>query len=115
MNLNAYGVNANIRAHILSDDTMREIGFSNYDAMYWYFFKRLRDEISFNLTIPVDGSDIRIGILDEAFCQPCDYQHILEGHPNHEFALAVQGEVEKWMKYLADKGVLTGHEEGDYI
>ena len=72
-------------------------------------------EISFSVTIPKNGDDIRIDVLDEAFCQPYDYQRILHDHPDHKTAFIVQNEVEKWMYYLQEKGVLSGHIRGEYI
>lgn len=90
----------------------------------WYFCRMLRFpkkklyrdfEISFSVTIPKNSDDIRIDVLDEAFCQPYDYQRILYDHPNHETALIVQNEIEKWMDYLQKKGALSGHVRGEYI
>lgn len=117
---NSNGVNANIKANILSDDKMREIGFTENRKGYLYFSRILKvpnkkDEITFNVTIPRDGSDIRIDVLDEAFCQPYDYQHILYKNPTSGFALLVKKEVEHWMKHLTDAGVLEGHKYGEYI
>ena len=80
--LNSHCVNAKIQGHILSDDKMKEIGFTEYRKGYLYFCrgiqfpkeKRYRGiDISFSVTIPRDGSDIRIDVLDEDFCQPYDY------------------------------------------
>lgn len=117
---NSNGVNVNIKANILDDVKMREIGFTEHRKGYLYFSRLLKIscknvEITFNVTIPRDGSDIRIDILDEAFCQPYDYQHILHKNPNSEFALLVREQVEYWMKYLMDAGVLEGHKYGEYI
>lgn len=72
-------------------------------------------EISFSVTIPKNGDDIRIDVLDEAFLQPYDYQRILSDHPDHETALIVQEQVERWMDYLQEGGVLSGHIRGEYI
>lgn len=117
-------VNAKIQAHILPESEMRKIGFTDHVKDNWYFCRMLRFpkkklyrdfEISFSVTIPKNSDDIRIDVLDEAFCQPYDYQRILYDHPNHETALIVQNEVEKWMDYLQKKGVLSGHVRGEYI
>ena len=117
-------VNAKIQAHILPESEMRKIGFTDHVKDNWYFCRILRFpkkklyrdfEISFSVTIPKNSDDIRIDVLDEAFCQPYDYQRILYDHPNHETALIVQNEVEKWMDYLQKKGVLSGHVRGEYI
>lgn len=117
-------VNAKIQAHILSEPEMRKIGFTDHAKDNWYFCRMLRFpkkklyrnfEISFSVTIPKNGDDIRIDVLDEAFCQPYDYQRILHDHPDHKTAFIVQNEVEKWMDYLQEKGVLSGHIRGEYI
>ena len=131
--VNSNYVNKLIKLHILSDEEMKKIGFhKNYYegtdheeyCPYWYFSrmiefpkeKKWRNvEISFNVHIPKDGSDIDIMILDDDLCQHYDYQRILEKNPEHECANIVKEEVEKWMKYLKDNGICEVHEYGDYI
>lgn len=122
--LNSHGVNKLIKATILSDEKMREIGFTDYAKDRWYFCrlikfqnkKRYRGfEISFNVSIPKDNSDISIDVLDEDFCQPYDYQCMLDKNPKFEPCLIVKEQVEEWMKYLQDNGVLSGHMYGEYI
>lgn len=127
--VNSNGVNAKIKATILSEKEMRSIGFTDSAKDRWYFYRNIITEkakrrhgysaydfeVSFSVVIPKDGSDIRIDVLDEAFCQPYDYQHILKNNPTHKVALQVKENVEEWMKYLQDKGVLEGHIYGEYI
>lgn len=113
--VNSHGTNKAIKAHILSDDKMREIGFTDCDEKNWYYYKNLSNEISFNVTIPKDGSDISIDVLDEDYLQPYDFQYILEKNPNHPFAVGIKVKVEGCMRYLQNKGVLSGHEYGEYI
>ena len=122
--LNSNCVNAKIVAHILPEKEMREIGFTNCYEPIWYFFqvikfpkeKRYRGfNISFSVSIPKDGSDIRIDVLDEDFCQPMDYQYILSKNCNHDISLIIKTQVEKFMEYLQEKGVLSGHIYGEYI
>lgn len=122
--LNSKGVNKKIKAHILSDKEMRAAGFTDHNKSVWYFMrvlsfpkqKRYKGfEITFNLSIPKDGSDISIDVLDEAFLQPYDYQYMLDKNKEFEPALLVQEQVEKWMQHLKEKGILEGHEVGDYI
>lgn len=72
-------------------------------------------DISFNVSIPKDGSDIRIDVLDEDFCQPYDYQSMLHKNPTFEPALIVYEQVEEFMEYLQSKGALSGHIKGEYI
>ena len=131
--LNSNYVNKLIKATILSDEKMREIGFNkNYYegtdheeySPYWWFTRMIefpKDkrwkgiEISFTVKIPKDGSDINIMVLDDDFCQIYDYQHILFNNPTHECANIVKEQVENLMEYLQDKGVLSGHNYGEYI
>ena len=121
--LNSNCVNAKIKAHILSEKEMREIGFTEYNKE-WHFRRSITFprkprykgfDISFNVSIPKDGSDIRIDVLNEDFCQPYDYQSILNKNPTFELALIIYEQVEKWMEYLQSKGVLSGHVKGEYI
>lgn len=118
--VNSNGVNKLIKHNILSDEEMRNIGFTDCSKDTWYFckvikFPKSRFDISFNVSIPKDNSDIRIDVLDEDFCQPYDYQYMLDKTPNFEPYLIVKEQVEDWMKYLQDKGVLSGHVYGEYI
>lgn len=113
--LNTINQNKNIKAHILSDKLMRELGFTDYDHKNWYFCKDIADDITFNVSIKKKTGNIRIEILDENFLQPYQYQELLKNCPNAEFALKVHEAVQGQMKYLMDKGVITGYRLGDYI
>lgn len=131
VNTNSHGVNELIKATILSDEEMKKIGFrKNYYegtdheeySPYWWFTRaiiftgKLEDlDISFCVKIPKDGSDIDISVIDEDFGQPYDYQYLLRKNPNHTCAKVVKEQVEKWMSYLQDNGVLSGHIYGEYI
>ena len=123
--VNSNGVNKLIKYNILSDEKMKEIGFTDYSKDNWYFCRMIKFpkdkkeyrgfEISFSVSIPKDNSNIRIDILDEDFCQPYDYQYMLDKNPKFEPCLIVKEQVEEWMKYLQDNGVLSGHVYGEYI
>ena len=122
--LNSNCVNDKIKAHILSDEEMREIGFTDYSKDRWFFCKSIKFpketryrgfDITFSVSFPIDGSDIRIDVLDEDFCQPYDYQAILHKNSTFEPALIILNQVEEHMKYLQSKGVLSGHVKGEYI
>lgn len=115
MNFNSNGTNAAIKAHILSDEKMREIWFTDHMPKNWCYCKTIARDITFNITIPKDGSDIVIITLDESFCQPYDYQRILENDPQFPFALQVKEKVEQIMSYLQSVEVLSGHKYGYYI
>lgn len=115
---NKHGTNVAIVATILSDEKMRDIGFSDYNPDIWYFVMMLQAAryTSFNVSIPKENpADLSIDVLDEGSLQPYDYQKLLEDRPDCLPALAVKAEVEGWMKFLAESGVLSGHRYGDYI
>jgi hypothetical protein len=115
---NKNGVNIKIKANILPDKEMKTIGFTDYSKNIWYFMRMIKGvkDISFNVSINKNNSnDLSIDILDENFCQPYDYQYMLEKNPKFKPCLIVKEEVEKWMKYLDDSEVLTGHIYGEYI
>ena len=121
---NSHGVNDKIHAHILSDQQMRDIGFSDCCSDQWFFCRTIQFpsrsqyknfDIDFSVTIPKDGSDIRIDVIDNDFGQPYDYQCMLENNPMFEPCLIVQEQVEQWMKFLTESGVLSGHVAGEYM
>lgn len=120
--LNSNHVNAKIKAAVLSEGEMSKAGFTDCNEHVWYFFKQINFpkkyksfDVSFNVSIPKNGSDISIDVLDEDFGQPYDYQQILKNNSNHALALIVSEQVEEWTKYLHEAGVLSGHVEGEYI
>lgn len=123
--LNAHGVNKVIKAHILADEQMKKAGFTYFKYMKppcWCYSRTLKlpeeyknTEITFSVDIPVDGSDIRIDVLDDDFMQPYDYQHFLESNPKNKLAKLVKKQVEEQMQRLQDTGVLSGHKYGEYI
>lgn len=116
MELNKHGINACIKAHLLSDEQMREIGFTDYRAGYWYFYRDLGNEISFSVTINKnDVEDLKIDILDEDYCQPYDYQYMSSFGLINPIACEVDKKVECWMEYLQNHRVLSGHIKGEYV
>lgn len=115
MEIDSNGLNASIDANVLSDEEMREIGFTDHSKVSWYFTRRAGTDISFNVSIPKNGDRLRIDVLDEDFGQPYDYQRMLERDPSFPYALNVKASVERYMQELTDAGVLTGWKPGDYI
>ena len=124
MKTNFHADNNKFQYHILSDEKMKEIGFDKnfYEGTdheeyspYWWFTKLIQFpkekmwknvEIELEIRIPKDGSDLDIRVLDLDFCQPYDYQQILKTTPGHKCANIVKKQVDKWIKYLQDNGVL---------
>lgn len=113
--LNDRGQNANIKANILSDDEMYELGFTDHREGYWYFVRRVggkRSDISFNITINKKTKDIQIDVLDEMFLQPYDFQMYIGTVP---IANKVYDDVQDLMRHFMDKGIIYGYTLGDYI
>lgn len=113
-----FGNNVKITARELPEEEMRRIGFTDYDPKRWRFSRKLKcvENVEFSLTMDKgDPSTRRLDVLDENFCQPYDYQATLERNAGNETARKVMEEVEGIMAYLAGKGILSGHERGDYV
>lgn len=117
-------LNINIQSHLLSEEKMREIGFTDFVKDRWFYSrtvqfpreKRYRGfEISFDVTIPKNGDRLKIDVIDEDFGQPYDYQYMLNKNSQFEPALIVFEFVEKQMEYLQQQGVISGHIYGEYI
>lgn len=117
--LNAKGINQKIKVHLLSDEKMRELGFTDYRKGYWYFCRNVYSSITFSISINKKlPEDFRIDVLDDDFGQPYDYQSMLskERYGSHNpVAIKVYEETEKWMAYFKEKGIISGHEKGEYI
>lgn len=109
------GNNAAIKVNILSDEEMREIGFTDRSKKTWYFTRRVAGSISFNFHIEKETGRWGIDILDEDFLQPYDYQYLIANGYKDTFVEEVQEGVEEIMAFLAEKGVIEGHEYGEYI
>ena len=118
--LNSKHVNASIDYHLLSDEEMVAVGFRLVESdsgNRWYYYKRLHGDIPFNVTLPVpyDQDNLGIDILDEEFLQPYDYQRMIKEDPDFYYANKIFVLVEEQMSYLRNRGILSGHEKGDYI
>ena len=114
---NPHNATTTIKAYILDDEYLRKIGFTDHVPEQWYYWVCMPKayDISFNVTIPKDGSDIKIEVLDESFLQPYDFQYYLSTNPNHKFALDVQKFVYEQMERLMKYGVISGWRLGYYI
>ena len=123
MNLTTWGNNADIKVHILDDGKMIDAGFISVHSNlcsdpYWYMCKKVYgsdfSDITFNMTIYTE-TDWKIDILDEAFCQPYDYQWLLNRQNVPHAAYKVKNNVDAIMQQLIDFGIISGWEVGDYI
>lgn len=130
---NSNCVNKKIKANILEKKDMNKVGFTGAyyegtkneeDAPYWNFMRGIvfpntprynGFDVTFSIKIPKDGSDIDIYVLDEDFCQPYDYQRMLQNKQPNEAAKIVFTQVEMWMEYLRYNKIVEGHVFGEYI
>ena len=121
--INEHGNNAAIKVHILDDVTMKFNGFRWVDTLNtWYFCNRVYKDITFNFTI-YSEDDWRIDILDEDFCQPYDYQYLLEKYSNNintrvfesDCPHIVKKNVDEIMDSFVHKGIISGWKVGDYV
>jgi len=89
-----------MKANVLEEARMREIGFTDYYKKYWYFCKRVCTDypITINFTIDKKTKECEIDILDENFLQPYTYYK-----GNKE----VYKNSKQWIDYMIDQNVLS--------
>ena len=118
------GLNTKIGFEVLDDDSMRAAGFVLRDGV-WSFSKTMlvrkseRDRYPLELCLWVryrikDGK-LRIDMLDDAFCQPYDYQRMLSNGTRNPYAIGAYEAVEAELERLSDLGIITGHVRGEYV
>lgn len=117
LKLDNRGLNLAISSNLLSEEKMRELGFTDCVPEKWYFCRYVSDdkETTFNVTIPKDGSRLAIDVFDENFLQPYDYQECLRIDLKNKYADIVKQNVESYMQHLSEKGVIVGWMPGIYI
>jgi hypothetical protein len=54
----------------VSDQDIREVGFTDYAKEKWYLCKRVFDHTTLNVTIIKNTGEVKIDVLDEFFLQP---------------------------------------------
>lgn len=107
--------NADIQVHVLDDQSMRKLGFTDNMFDEWYYCHILDDSISFNVHIKKDSSDWRIDVLDEDFLQPYDYQYYIMLARPIAYALKIKKLVDAQMLRLIAHNIISNWEIGDYI
>ena len=114
--LDKRGQNANIKGHILDEETMQKHKFKQREyrgKKWWYRGKNLGRDISMNITLEEDK--IQIDFLDDAFCQPYDYQEMLRKNPSNEFCLEIHKQAQEIMLELSHAGIISGYQTCHYI
>lgn len=94
-----------MKANVLSEERMRELGFTDFVKDSWYLFKIIDEiiitdekfSISYNLIINKENQECKIEILDERTLKSLDYKE------NHKLCKKIN----KFNKYLIKKGVLN--------
>ena len=112
-----------MKAHILEETRMRELGFTDFAKEHWYYVARVykgvgwESVVTFNLNIPKDDPDkFKIDVLDDSFCQPYDYQYLLAKYPDPpEAASIVRDNVNAILQKLTDVGIISDWKPGDYV
>ena len=96
--LNNRGLNANLRAKPVPDQTMLDNGFRWVNDERWCYYEDLGYNVSLNITVSTEG--LSIDVLDDNFCQPYDYQAILRKNPESKVALEIHRKVQAIMKHM---------------
>lgn len=96
--------NAALSMSPAEDSTMRRLGFTDHREGYWYLCRSVSPDhdMTLNVEIAKDGSDWQIDVLDENFCQPYDYQYLLNLNPTLDYPNKVADECEKWFRKLSE-------------
>ena len=104
-------MNSDIKYHILSDEKMREFGFTDYDNTRWYYCKELmipntnKSHITFNMIIPKkDVSEGKVYVVDEYLLQPIDFMHYIE----YEITQYIFIQVEIILDAMRNAGIISG-------
>ncbi|WP_144459229.1 hypothetical protein [Bacillus pumilus] len=91
-----------MKFNILEEDKMRELGFTDHAKTRWYLCKRLRDKITFNMTISKKSLQGEIDVLDELCLQPYPYETI-----QNEASNVVKKGVDEVINNLKKAGVIV--------
>lgn len=116
--VNSRGMNNNIKINILSEEKMREIGFTDYNEDVWCFRKIVHKKfnIEFSLSInKYNSNNFKIDVLDSEWLQIYDYQRCIEEGIYNNDLLEIHNNVQDIMKMLIENNIIEGYNLGDYI
>ena len=111
----------NKKIHCISTDAeLESYGFTDHIKNRWYYCRKILPDITFNLSIDKKTRKATVEVLDENFCQPYDYQHMIylaikDNRKPNEMAIVVHSKVQEKMKQLMEDGIIAGYNENDYI
>lgn len=108
MIINEYEINKNITKQDLT-----EVGFTNLNPKYMYYYKDLYNDITLNILIPVNKEelypeDTKMRILDESFLQPfIPFYNLLNNPIKNTYPVLeeVVKNYNKEMNLLVEKGI----------
>lgn len=120
---NGLGTNEKLKFDHTDADKLRKFGFLMFGSIFdipphWHWHGFVTKSVSLDINYyvkPYKGAQLQILTIDEDYCQPYDYQYLLKNNPHLDYALRVFERVEAHMKLLADAGIISGHEYGEYI
>lgn len=111
-------MNANIKAHVLSDEKMIELGFVER-PFQWVLSKLISHvktmEEYLIVEISKESEDVEIYVVDKYTGEMYDYQSQLYDYAYNEYASQIHFSVQKVMMELVEAGVISGYKENDYI
>lgn len=115
--LNSYGVNCKLKANKLSDEMMIYHNFvrSQYDENEWVFEQHLYASIYLRVKIYSDDRQFRIDVYDLHTLGIYDYQYNLSILKTHYKSVVIKREVDYWIEYLSEAGIIECYEWGMYI
>lgn len=114
--------NVALKFNVIDDDRMRAASFERIvprdgRPAYWCHDKRVKYmDLHCSLVIRVyDDGSWTLDVLDNDFCQPYDYQAMLERDPTFVFAGKIRDGVEQRLAYLRNQGILENWDFGAYV
>ena len=108
------GQNKNLRYHIVDKDIMESLGFRHISNV-WMFCKCMN-----NIGIYIRITDDCVGtidVLDDYFCQPYDFQYMIQKYKDKapKVAIEVQHKLYSILDSMKTFGILENWEWGDYV
>jgi hypothetical protein len=122
--VNGLGTNEKIKFNP-DPELLEKFGFRHMDGFddippHWHWHKTMVTDITLDVDWydrPYKGAQLQIVMIDESFLQPYDYQALIRNMPLEfvRYPFIVFERVEMELKVLADAGIISGHEYGDYV
>lgn len=126
---NKHKTNSVLQGHVLSDDKMLAAGFDvspifrkkRANAKEYFCYKKLvypgiKDpDLQMLVTVYKDSQDVNVKILD-GMGTIYDYRDIFNSSAGeNKTAMMTNMQVEFWLTYFQDKGIISGYSCGDFV